>query len=185
MNPINEIRELLINESLENIYSKGLIIDDDDILEFHNSLTSIYLEFESKIIKIHRRLSTDFEVTLSVIPIENLSNDFNDDTPNEYKAAITSLIGMFIYEDRGNNKVSRVDAYAISDEAYNNATFKSVGFAFGKNSYLFLDGYGMHGIELGKESEMKAWKQEIMGSDNEIIIGFNKNNLQLYTWSNT
>ncbi len=59
---IDQIKTIMKNEELEDVLVIGYIDDDEDVDRFVPLLNYVYLIFESKIIRILRKQSTNFQI---------------------------------------------------------------------------------------------------------------------------
>lgn len=183
MTQMNEILQIIQNEELEDILCKGWIDNDEEIPRFVPHLSTVYLEFKSKYLKLYRKQTTDFNIEMSLIEKDKLKDEKKiHEVYEEYQFCVSSLYNMFIYEGRKDYKISEIQMYCESEEMYNNGIVKCIGFELAHNSYIFFDGLGLNSIEIGKREEKDKWFSDVPNMNQGLILNFNPRNLIQKKW---
>lgn len=178
MAKINEILEIIETEALEDILCKGWIDNDEETPIFVPHLSTVYLEFKSKYLKLYRKQTTDFDIEMSLMEKDKLKDEkYTHEVYEEYQFCISSLYNMFIYEGRKNYKITEIEMYCESEEKYNNGIAKCIGLQILSNSYVFFDGLGLNSIEVGKREERDEWFDFIPNMEQNVLVDFNPKNL--------
>ncbi|UWG96252.1 hypothetical protein LPY66_15280 [Dehalobacter sp. DCM] len=183
MTIINEIIEIVNNEELEDILNIGWIDRDEEIRRFVPLLNTIFLEFKSKCLKIHRKQNTDFEISMKLIDKHEI---FNEKSYNEvfkkYEFCTSSLLNMFLYENRIQNFITKIESYSETEEKYISGIVKCIGFEVMNNSYIFLNPLSYNTIEIGKKQEWDQWLRELTDDGPGILLNYNPKQLLLKEW---
>jgi len=158
---MNDILSLVEKEEVKDIFNIGYIDHDNEISVFVPLLNIVFLEFETKYLRIQRKQTTDFEIDLKLIGKNELPTAVKENEIDDYPVCISSLSGMFLYEDRTNNFIEKVEMYVNNDEAYRDLRVKCLGFKIGNNSYVFFDPLSWNAMEIGKIEERDKWFREI------------------------
>lgn len=179
---MKDILSLVEEEEVQDIFNIGYIDDDDEIKSFVPSLNFIFMEFETKYLRIHRKQTEHFEIDLKLIEKDQFNVEVNKFEADDYQVCISSLSGMFLYEDRTNKFIEKIEMYVDNDEAYQDSRVKCLGFEIGNNSYLFLDPLSWNTMEIGKIEERDKWFNEIPNRKNDKVLHYNSENLTFKSW---
>ena len=180
---MKEIIAIVEKEEVQDIFNIGYIDDDDEIKVFVPSLNIIFLEFETKYLRIKREQTENFEIDLKLIEKKKLFKEVANYKFDNYEVCISSLLGMFLYENRTNNFIEKMEMYVANDEAYHDSRVKCIGFKIGNNSYLFFDPLNWNNMEIGKSFERNIWFEEIPKRKNNETLRCNSGNLIFKSWT--
>lgn len=183
MKKIDEIVEIIKNEELEDILNIGWIDRDEEIVKFVPTLNTIFFEFKSKYLTIHREQNTDFEICIELINKDEILNEkYCNEIFKEYEFCTSSLLNMFLYKDRKQNFVTKMEAYSENEEKYNNGIVKCIGFEIRDNSYVFLDPLSFNSIEVGKKEERDQWFESILNDKQCKLLSYNPEEMFFKEW---
>jgi hypothetical protein len=128
--------------------------NDEAIGRFVPLLNTVFLEFKSKYLRIHRRQTTDFDLCLKLVDKSEIVGEKNYNRVfEEYEFCISSLSNMFLYEDRMQNFITKIELYSDTEEKYKNGIVQCIGLEVLKNSYIFFNPLCFNTIEIGKREE--------------------------------
>ena len=179
---MKDILSLVEKEEVQDIFNIGYIDDDDKIKSFVPLLNTIFIEFETKYLHIHKKHTEDFEIELKLIEKKELITEIKKNKIDDYQVCISSLSGMFLYENRTNNFIEKIELYVDDDNAYQDSRVKCIGFEIGNNSYVFFDPLSWNGIEIGKIEERDKWFKEIPKRKNDTVLLYNSEKLIFKSW---
>lgn len=183
MATIDEIFKIINNEELEDILNIGWIDKDEEIARFVPMLNTVFLKFKSKYLRIHRRQTTDFDLCMKLVDEREIIEEkcFNS-VFEEYEFCTSSLLNMFLYENRTQNFVTKIELYSETEEKYKSGIVKCIGFELLKNSYIFFDTVSYNSIEIGKKEEMDKWLEGFSNTAVSILLKFNPQELLFKEW---
>jgi hypothetical protein len=100
----------------------------------------------------------------------------------EYEFCISSLSNMFLYEDRMQNFITKIELYSDTEEKYKNGIVQCIGLEVLKNSYIFFNPLSFNTIEIGKKEERDQWIENLLSIEQSNLLTFNHQELLFKEW---
>lgn len=163
---INEFREALKNKTITDIYSVGFVDDEDGISVFHENLNYLYIEMESRYIKLQ---SINQYSALKIQMVDRIDYDYEID--EDWKKAKTSIANVVLNDSMSlGNKISKLILYNLNDKEL---TCDAAEFVLENGQILFLDPSYLFGINIGGIEQKKVWEDNCKEYDGAGVVEVN------------